>query len=103
MTASCLSAPVEAEYVFRLYVTSTAPNSTLAVANLQAICQKYLPSQHRIEIVDVFQEPSRSLADGILVTPTLIKLAPAPRQEIIGDLSQTRQVLLSFGLRLETQ
>ena len=73
---------------FRLYVADDSPNSALAVANLTAFSNAYLPGRHQIELVDVFREPERALADGIFMTPTLLKLAPYPTRKIIGTLSQ---------------
>ncbi len=85
-------------FKFRLYIADDALNSALAVTNLTALCQEHLPDRHEIEIVDVFQEPKRALADGIFVTPTLIKLAPSPTRKIVGTLSQTQPVLQALGL-----
>ena len=85
-------------FKFRLYVADDAENSAQAVTNLTAFCQSHLPGRHEIEIVDVFQEPKRSLADGILMTPTLIKLCPLPVRKIIGTLSQPRVLLQVLGL-----
>jgi circadian clock protein KaiB len=85
-------------YVFRLYLAGGAPNSVRALANLYAICQKHFPDSHRIEIVDVLQEPIRGLSDAILVTPTLVKVSPAPEQQIIGNLSEEEEVLRALGL-----
>ena len=88
-------------FKFRLYVAGEAKNATLAIANLSAICRTYLPGQHVIDVVDVFREPKRALADGIFMTPTLVKLSPAPIQKIVGTLSQTDTVLLALGLGKE--
>jgi circadian clock protein KaiB len=46
----------------------------------------------------VFKEPKRALADGILMTPTLVRLAPLPLQRIVGTLSGTQTVLQALGL-----
>ena len=86
------------KFKFRLSVAGDAQNSAQAVANLTAICHTYLPDRHDIEIVDVFREPKRALADGILMTPTLVKLTPSPVRRIIGTLSQTQPVLQALGL-----
>jgi len=83
---------------FRLYIAGDTQNSTQAIANLTAICQTYLPDQHRIELVDVFREPKRALEDRILMTPTLVRLEPSPSGRIIGNLSQTQFVLQALGL-----
>jgi circadian clock protein KaiB len=83
---------------FRLYVAGDAANSTQAVANLNALCRTYLPNRHEIEVVDAFRESKRALADGIFMTPTLLKLAPNPPRRIVGTLSQTQPVLQALGL-----
>jgi circadian clock protein KaiB len=85
-------------FKFRLYVAGDALNSTQAVANLTAICGAHLPGRHEIEVVDVFREPKRALADGILMTPTLVKFSPSPSRKIVGTLSQRHPVLQALGL-----
>lgn len=85
-------------FKFRLYVAGDALNSVQAQSNLSALCRKYLPDRHEIEVVDVFQEPKRALIDGIFMTPTLVKLAPSPVRMIVGTLSQTQPVLQALGL-----
>ena len=70
-----------AKIKFRLYVAGDAQNSTQAVANLRAFCRSHLPDLHDIEIVDVFREPKRALADGIFMTPTLVSsVLPLPEE-----------------------
>jgi circadian clock protein KaiB len=77
----------------RLYVAGNAPNSLRAIANVRAICDEHFATGHEIEVVDLLKQPKRALADGIIVTPTLIKLAPLPTLKLIGNLSDTQQVL----------
>ena len=84
---------------FRLYVAGDALNSAQAIANLTALCRAQLPGRHEIEVVDVFKDPQRALADGIFMTPTLVKLAPPPPvRRIVGTLSRTQTVLPALGL-----
>lgn len=85
-------------YLFRIYLAGGAPNSVRALANLYAICRKYFPASHRIEVIDVLQEPMRALAESILVTPTVVKVKPTPEQTIIGNLSDEEEVLRALGL-----
>ena len=85
-------------YVFRIYLAGGAPNSVRALANLYALCHKHFPGSHRIEVIDVLKEPMRALAEAILVTPTVVKLSPAPEQQIIGNLSEEEEVLRALGL-----
>ena len=78
---------------FILYVSSHTPNSIQAEANLKSMCLSNFPDNHQIEIVDVSQQPDRALADGIIVTPTLVKVGPGPKQVIMGNLSNIPRVL----------
>jgi circadian clock protein KaiB len=81
----------------RLYIAGNAPNSVRAITNLKAICDEHFASRCALEIVDLLAHPQRALADGIIVTPTLVKLLPLPVQKVIGTLSDTNQVCLALG------
>jgi circadian clock protein KaiB len=85
-------------FKFRLYTADGTQNSVQALANLTALCRLHLPDRFAIEVVDVFREPERARADGIRMTPTLIKLSPGPPCRIVGALNQTQSVLLALGL-----
>lgn len=85
--------------VMRLYVVNSAPNSLLAIANLAAICKEFLKDNFKLEIVDVIEQPLRALADGILVTPSLAKLSPAPVANIVGNLGDKSGVMRALGIR----
>src|SRR5476651_1297312 len=62
--------------VLRLYVAGRAPNSLRAIANAKAICEANFAADYAIETIDLLKNPRRALADGVIVTPTLIKVAP---------------------------
>lgn len=85
-------------FKFRLYVAGDTQNSAHAIANLNAICGMSLAGRYKTEVVDVFHDPRRALADGIFMTPTLIKLSPAPVRRIVGTLTDTKTVLQALGL-----
>jgi circadian clock protein KaiB len=67
------------------------------MANTKGICAAHFAAGHKLEIVDVLQHPLRALADGIIVTPTLLRLLPLPVRRVIGNLSDTAQVLLALA------
>ena len=85
-------------FKFRLYVADDSLNSSQAIANLRALCMARLPGRYAIDIVDVFADPARALADAVFMTPTLLKLSPTPERRIVGNLSQTRRLLEALGL-----
>lgn len=96
-------ASLQGAYVFQIYVAGSAPNSVQALANLYALCRKHYPESHRIEVIDVLREPLRALEKVILVTPTVVKISPAPMQQIIGNLSEESEVLRALGLPTNEQ
>jgi circadian clock protein KaiB len=85
-------------FKFCLYVADETMNSRQAVANLRAICNRYLAGRYQIELVDVVKEPDRAMEDRIFLTPTLVKFAPGHVERIVGTLSQTSLVLQVLGL-----
>lgn len=83
----------------RLYVADDSLPSLQAKANLKAICREHLPDTTvSIEVVDILIDPIRCLNEGILVTPTLVKLSPPPVRKVLGTLSDTQTVLDALGL-----
>ena len=91
------SPPKSGAVHLRLYVAGQAPNSVLAIANAKAICEGHYLSGYKLEIVDLMDHPLRALEDGIVVTPTLVRLLPKPARKVIGTLSDQKQVLLALG------
>lgn len=85
------------QWYLRLYVAGLTPNSTRALANLRRICAEHLPDAE-IEVIDLVADPGRASADDIFAVPTLVRRLPEPVRRIIGDLSDTDQVLV--GLRV---
>ena len=97
------SADVTTIVVLRLYIAGKAPNSVQAIANLDAICKEYLKDGHALEVVDVLEHPQRAMADGVLVSPSLTKIAPLPGASIVGNLSDKAKVLVALGLKARVQ
>ncbi len=86
-----------AVFSFRLFVAGDTQNSMAARSNLNALCRTHLQDRYEIEVVDVLLEPKRALADGVFMTPTLLKLSPGPVCKIVGTLSNAMPVLQALG------
>ena len=99
MAAETLTpADPDTKLVLRLYVAGDGPNSVAARANLRRLLGSRHPSSYSVEIVDCLDEPLRAIEEGVLVTPTLLRLAPSPRRVIVGSLSATRNVEAALDL-----
>ena len=84
--------------VLRLYVAGDGPNSTAARANLRRLLSQQSPATYDVEIVDCLRDPLRAIEEGVLVTPTLLRVSPPPRRTIVGSLSEAANVTAALGL-----
>ena len=85
---------------FQLFVAGDTPNSIEALGNLTRLCREYLAGRHEIDVVDVFLEPARALAEGVFMTPTLIRLTPSPIR-IVGTMGNADVIFQALGLQME--
>ena len=91
--------PSAQRYVFKLYVTGNTPRSERAIENLRRLCDRLLPDQYELAIVDVLEQPQLAEQDRILATPTLVKHVPPPARRVLGDLSDAEQVIWGLDVR----
>lgn len=94
-----LRKPTEAgRYVLRLFVTGSTPRSASAIANIRALCERHLAGRYDLEVVDIYQQPSRAAGAQIIAAPTLIKQLPTPLKRIVGDLSNPDRIMVCLDL-----
>jgi len=86
------------QYRLKLFITGQTLRSSRAITNLRRICEEELGTEYELVIIDVLERPQLAEEERILATPTLIKVLPLPVRRIIGDLSDTKQVLLGLEL-----
>jgi len=85
--------------VLRLYLAGEGPNSSAARANLERLLSRVDGSTYSLEVVNCLRDPLRALEQGVLVTPTLVRVQPEPVVTIIGTLRDARGVMEMLGLR----
>jgi circadian clock protein KaiB len=81
-----------------LYVAGQIPKAVTAFNNLKLICDDHLKGKYHIEVIDLLKNPQIARDDQILALPTLVRKAPLPVKNIIGDLSNTERVLVALGI-----
>lgn len=86
-------------YLLRLYVTGSTPQSVIAVTNIKKICEEYLKGRYDLEVIDLYQKPTLAHGEQIIAAPTLIKKLPLPLRRIIGDMSNLERVLVGLDLQ----
>jgi circadian clock protein KaiB len=83
----------------RLYIAGQTPKSLAAISNLKRICAEHISSRFRIEVIDLSKNPALARDHQILAIPTLVRSLPVPIRKIIGDLSNTEQVVTGLDIR----
>lgn len=86
-------------FVLKLYVAGQTPRSAAAVENLSRLCEEHLAGRFELEVIDLLRDPQRARSDQILAIPTLVRNLPTPIARIIGDLSDTEQVLMGLNVQ----
>jgi circadian clock protein KaiB len=92
-----------ARYALRLYITGQTPRSLQSVENLRALCDKYIPNQFDLEVVDIYQQPALAAAGQIIAAPTLIKSMPPPLRRLVGDFSDQNRVILGLDIKVNEE
>jgi circadian clock protein KaiB len=88
-----------APWKFRLYVNGkNSLKSIITQQNLSEFCEKFLPGRCDVEVIDMAENFEMARADRIMALPTLVRREPLPMCKIIGDLSNTNQVVTALGL-----
>lgn len=87
-----------ARYELTLFVTGASALSARAIADVRTLCDTYLPGRYHLEVVDVHRNPGLVTSRGVLASPTLIKDFPLPKRVLVGDLSNTKRVLVALDI-----
>ena len=83
----------EDKNVFLLFVAGISPTSLRAIVNMKAICEQYLKGKYKLDVIDIYEQPSMAIAENIIAVPVLVKKFPLPEERMVGDLSDTQSVL----------
>jgi circadian clock protein KaiB len=86
-------------YVLILYITGATPRSTQAILRIKELCEEYLQGRYELEVVDIYQQPELAKHAQILAAPSLVKKLPLPLRRLIGNLSDSKRVLVGLDLR----
>ena len=83
----------------RLYVMDKSSKSITAFANLKEFCETRLKGRYHIKVIDLLKHPQLAKGDQILAIPTVVRQLPRPVRTIIGNLSDTENLLVGLDLR----
>ncbi|HDQ14804.1 MAG TPA: circadian clock protein KaiB [Sediminispirochaeta sp.] len=84
---------------FKLYITGRTSRAQEAVRSLNLLSQRLHSKDIDVVVIDVLENPDAAEQDKILATPTLLFQGDHGENRIIGDLSNTEEVLKLLNLR----
>src|SRR5512147_958704 len=87
--------------ILQLYIAGMSENSVLAIQNITQLCNQYPKDYFDLKIIDIYKNPSIAEEQKIVFSPSLIRQFPLPRKILIGDLSDTKKVMLGLGITLK--
>lgn len=90
---------MEKIWYLRLYVAGMTPTAKRAVANIHEIAETHLVEKYEIEVIDLLERPGLAEGEQIFAVPTLVRKLPPPLRKIVGDLSNTEEVLVGLDLK----
>jgi len=85
-------------YKLRLFITGASPNSTRAVDNLTAFCERNLQGNYTLEVIDVYQQPNIAEKEQIIALPLLVRNGAETKRRLIGDMSDTPKLYQYFNI-----
>lgn len=87
--------------ILQLFIAGMSENSMLAIQNITQLCNQYLKDHFDLEIIDIYKNPSVAEEQRIVFSPSLIRQFPLPRKIFIGDLSDTKKIILALGIKFK--
>ncbi len=94
-----MTSPTEEGYLLKLYIAGYTPAATLAIANIQKLCEEHLHGRYNLEVINLLERPNLAGGEQIIAVPTLIKKLPLPLRRVIGDMSNFERVLVGLDLQ----
>lgn len=81
-----------------LFVSGATSKAAHAEANLRRTCDAQLDGGYQVTVIDVLKQPEAAEEYRVVVTPTVIRVSPSPNRRVIGDLTDSEQLIYGLGL-----
>jgi len=85
----------------KLYIAGSTPEIENAVREIKSTLDEITKGQCTFEICDMLENVSEAAEDDIIVTPTIVKHYPPPKQKIVGDIRAKEKILHLLLDRIE--
>ena len=65
---------------------------------MKKLCEEHLTDEYDLEVIDIYENPEAEREEQIIAAPTLVKKLPKPLRRFVGDLSNTKKILIGLDL-----
>jgi circadian clock protein KaiB len=70
----------------KLYIIEKSSTYFETVSKLYILLDSQLDNRYKLDIIDILKNPEMTVEDGILASPTLIRVKPHPTKRIVGRI-----------------
>ena len=92
---------MERRYDFKLFVSEPGIRADLARWRARTLLWHFLHDDHRLDVIDITQDPAAAKAHGVATSPTLVLDAGTPAaRRLVGTFSDPAEFARTFGLEL---
>ena len=84
--------------VLKVYVMTRTAVFEKKLKALESVLDERFKHQYDLEVIDVRKHPQLLEDQKIWATPTLVKERPDPIRKIVGDIGNTKEVLVALDL-----
>jgi len=84
---------------FKLFISGETVANKKIFSDLERCLTLVFGDAYTLQMIDVIKNPLMAQADGIMATPTLVRMNP-PMKRVLGDFSDRTKILESLDIHL---
>jgi circadian clock protein KaiB len=89
----------EHNYKLYLYIAGyVAQGMDLAERNIRDCLDAISGRDYALEVIEVVKNPQAAIEEGILFTPTLLRISPGPKKRVVGNFLDKVKILEALKL-----
>ncbi|WP_019504976.1 circadian clock KaiB family protein [Pleurocapsa sp. PCC 7319] len=80
-------------YILQLFISSNNPTAEQTLGSIHQLLEQGLTSPYTLKVIDIDKNPEQAEINQVIVTPTLVRVAPKPVKRIVGQLDDIQRIL----------
>lgn len=84
---------------FKLFISGENDRTRKIIADIGPCLTAVFGKEYTLSVVDVITNPHIATQEGILATPTLVKVSP-PKKKVFGNFTDILNILEQLGFQL---